>query len=181
MSAIEIWKSIPTMEGWYEASSLGNIRSVDRLRRSRSGNLHKIKGVNISPKIDKDGYKAITISIDGKKKYVGVHRLIAMAFLGIKNGMQVNHKNGIKTDNSFENLEWVTISENVLHTYKKLGRVGKAVNGKPTSCYSLSGEPMFVFQSLGKAAKFFNGSPSTIRHAVNNNRKTAYGLKWKYN
>lgn len=75
---------------------------------------HSIKG-SITPK----GY--IRMSLGGKK--VMAHRVVAEAFLGKPMPyQQVNHKNGIKTDNRIENLEWCSASENLKHSYEKLGR-----------------------------------------------------------
>jgi hypothetical protein len=51
-----------------------------------------------------------------------VHRLVAIAFIGEQEGMQVNHKNGIKSDNRIENLEWVTPSQNIRHSINELGK-----------------------------------------------------------
>lgn len=63
------------------------------------------------------GYRAT--QIDGKRELV--HRLVALTFIGIPfnyKDLQVNHKNGDKSDNTVENLEWCTNSENVLHAYR---------------------------------------------------------------
>lgn len=62
------------------------------------------------------GYKIVFLC--GRKRVVKyVHRLVAESFLGQVSGKQVNHKNGIKTDNRLENLEWVSRSENQLHSH----------------------------------------------------------------
>jgi len=66
----------------------------------------------------KDGYVQIRV----KKKMFLVHRLLALNFIANPfNLPQVNHKNGIKTDNRLENLEWVSASDNIKHAYRKFG------------------------------------------------------------
>lgn len=73
----------------------------------------------LRPSLAKNGYNRITLIVGNKPKKLSIHRLIAECFIGkIPNGLVVNHKNGIKTYNRIENLEYVTISYNVLHAYK---------------------------------------------------------------
>lgn len=63
------------------------------------------------------GYAVVNLCIDGVKHLRRVHRLVAETFLGT-NSLWVNHKNGIKTDNRIDNLEFVTPSENSKHAWK---------------------------------------------------------------
>lgn len=68
--------------------------------------------------INYKGYHSVTI----RNKCYFVHRLVANAYLSpVENKNVINHKNGIKTDNRVENLEWCTQRENILHARDKLG------------------------------------------------------------
>ena len=75
------------------------------------------------------GYKQVALTFRAKNgerttKYLKVHRLVAMAFIPNPNNCtDVNHKDGVKDNNSVDNLEWCTHSENVKHSYDVLGRV----------------------------------------------------------
>ena len=95
--------------------SLGNVVSCPRQQGSRFVNQYKILGT----KTNKYGYKEVALSKDGKTKTVLLHRLIATHFVDNPDNLPcVNHKNGIKTDNRIENLEWVTRSQNTKHAYE---------------------------------------------------------------
>jgi hypothetical protein len=72
----------------------------------------------MSPATTKDGYLRTSMNEDGKPKPFLAHRLVALAFLGpCPADYTVNHKNGVKTDNRPENLEYVTRVENLRHGY----------------------------------------------------------------
>lgn len=126
----------------------------------------KLGGKKLTPK----GYIPITYY----KKHLRVHRLICEAFHGppIGNKNQVNHKNGIKTDNRPENLEWVTLKENIKHSVKnKLHGFGEKISKK------LKNEDILEIRNLykkgisqRKIAKKYNVSHSTIGNIVR--------LKW---
>ena len=96
----EYWKSIPEFEGLYMCSTLGNIKRVERYVKNRNG-YRILKEKEIKQKLDKDGYKIVVLYKDKERYTLGVHRLIAKTFIIKPNfyKLQVNHKNGIKTDN----------------------------------------------------------------------------------
>jgi hypothetical protein len=101
----EVWKTIPGYEGYYEVSNLGGIRSF------QTKVLRKMNGVNSS------GYQVVVFYKEGKTKSYTVHRLVAKSFISNhKSKREVNHINGVKTDNRVENLEWVTPRENQRHS-----------------------------------------------------------------
>lgn len=89
------------------------------------------------PKIDKYGYKCITLSLDSGLRYFTVHRLVALFYVpNPDNFPQVNHKDTIKLNNFYKNLEWCTVAYNTQHAYDN--GVAKAWNKGKTGVYSQS-------------------------------------------
>ena len=112
---MEIWK--PTQYEGYEASNLGVIRSVDKVGDGGRGNWKIRKGRVLSQRFSNKGYMRLNIMIDNVRTTVPVHRLVCWAFHGAPefDGAQVNHKDGDKTNNSIDNLEWCNQLENNRH------------------------------------------------------------------
>lgn len=97
-----MWKTID-VEPNYEVSDLGEVRNKST---------KQIKSL----RLDRNGYLRVTLYPSGKT--YSIHRLVATAFLFKNEGDVVNHKNGVKTDNHVDNLEWCTHQENVNHAYE---------------------------------------------------------------
>jgi hypothetical protein len=113
----EVWKDIPNYEGYYQISNLGRVISLTRIVLDKNGVAKNIKSKAIKSTLNKyNGYLTIAPCVNSKNKQLYVHRLVLSAFTNNPfNKKFVNHKNGIKTDNRLENLEWVTPSENSIH------------------------------------------------------------------
>lgn len=107
------WKT-SKVSNKYQVSNLGGIRQtaaydLDGIMRG---------GKELNPHISRYGYPRIELRVFGKKKKFHIHRLIAEVFIpndDPERKTQVNHKDGCKTNNRVDNLEWVTRSENQSH------------------------------------------------------------------
>jgi hypothetical protein len=114
---MEIWKDVLGYEGLYQVSNLGNVK---RIAGSKSINS---KEKTLTPIKLKKGYLRVALTKNNVGKRKLVHVLVLEAFVGKPDfdKAQVNHINGIKTDNTLTNLEWCTQSENQKHMFYVLG------------------------------------------------------------
>jgi hypothetical protein len=111
---MEIWKDINGYEGYYQISNKGNVRSVDRF-----DGVHDRTGTVIKQNLKSNGYLQVGLRKHNQRKYIGVHRLVAIHFIdNPENKPQVNHIDGNKQNNTVENLEWVTQEENQQHAIR---------------------------------------------------------------
>lgn len=179
----EIWKDIPEFKGHYQASTLGRFRSVKRIinqKTSKGNGFHDrvMKGKIITPFFWKDGYVTVML---GRKKTCSAHRIIAQTFIANpKNKPQVNHINGKKHDNRVNNLEWVTQSENEIHSIS-IG-LRNPFRGKHNPKVILNEKKIRLIREdcklrrygdLTRNARKFNVSPTTILDILT-------GKSWSY-
>lgn len=115
---MEIWRDTPGYGGHYQASSIGRVRSKDRVIKKYSGLVNKVvnqkyKGRILKSKPGKDGYIIVHLGVNKRKYNVQVGRLVLMAFVGLpKPDQECCHNNGNPSDNSLSNLRWDTHKEN---------------------------------------------------------------------
>jgi len=116
----EIWKDIPGYDGNYQVSNMGRIRSVERTVVVDGGKKlykRKLSGRIIEQHLNR-GYPYVTLRKDGKSYTEKIHRCVCAAFIDNPHGFgDVNHKNGDRSDNRAENLEWCTRQYNIWHSY----------------------------------------------------------------
>jgi hypothetical protein len=115
----EIWEILPTFEDRYAVSSLGRIKrnpySYQCVQGKKLVTRHLKEKILGGTKLSNKGYKRVNLD----STQFMIHQLVAVIFVdNFENKPQVNHKNGIKTDNRAINLEWVTNLENKQHAVK---------------------------------------------------------------
>ena len=117
----EVWKTIPGHK-YYQASTYGRIRSIDRTIRVR-GHKHRLRGKILSQSRNSDGYHKVALNCEGKRTYTLVHRAVMLAHVGKppKGKPQVHHVDGNPDRNGLANLVYVSGKEN-MEEMKKLGR-----------------------------------------------------------
>ena len=157
----EEWRDVSGYVGRYQVSNLGRVRSLT---------------YGLKPWKHNKGYRAVTLfSGNGTEKKL-VHRLVAEAFLPNPDRLpQVNHKNGDKTDNRVENLEWCTGRANSLHNAYELGNES-TIPKRPVVCLDTG----TVFLSVTDAARFVGGCSQNISKVCQGKRKRHKGLRWAY-
>lgn len=157
----EIWRSIANSK--YEVSNKGRIRSIDRVYNSNNNTF--TDGRIIRPNQNGHGY----LFVNGNNRRLGyVHRLVAKAFLGDaknSNKLEVNHKNGNKSDNSVENLEWITPKDNKLHA--QVTGLLKTGTDSPSGKLSYDDvKAIWIFHKNGKKTRYIMDVFKCNRHVV---------------
>lgn len=178
----EIWKDVVGYEGMYKVSNLGNIISVRRNYK---------KGIWYITPFDNGGYLRVSLVVNNKRTNLLVHRIVAEAFIpNPENKDSVNHIDGCKTNNTVENLEWVTKSENIKHAIK-IGlrpsyRPHRSMRGSNSSLskkicqYDKDGNLIREWGAAGDAADALGLHERFILRVCRGERKTYSGFIWKF-
>ena len=184
-----MWKSVIGYESRYEVSDLGSVRSSDRYSRHNTSKTGFIlhKGQILKPYTSEKGYSKVDLGDGfGKRKSVSVHRLVAIAFIdNPMNYDQVNHIDGVKTNNHLDNLEWCNNSMNQVHAYANGLNKPSPLAGKPKRpVYQIdkkTNEIVARFDSVKEAGVALGmKKPSNIITVCKGNRPYAGGYKWQY-
>jgi len=114
------WRPIPRFEERYLCSEYGDVFSL-------------YSGREISNRMSSNGYIRVNLYLNAHHRTANVHTLVAETFLGKRpKGMQVNHIDGVKTNNHASNLEYVTPKENLAHAVG-LGLYSSVGESNPSS------------------------------------------------
>lgn len=185
----EEWKDIIGYEGKYMISNLGRIKCVARIQKWGNGFRH-VKECILTPRKKGKNNPYLTIILydsNGNDKTFHVHRLVALHFVGgYFDGADVNHKDGNKSNNICDNLEWCTRSENILHSRNVLGNKFGWVKGQPgpnpKKIVQLTKNGVFIreWPSISEAGREMGCLEKRIRDCVNDvhHWRMSLGYKW---
>lgn len=191
---MEVWKQIEDYEGLYEVSNLGNVRSVthvDYFYSAKGILVSRMKRGKILGPSDSQGYKRVHLSKGGIVRICTTHRLVAKAFIPNPNNCpEVNHLNGIRSDNRVENLEWCTKSQNIRHCYDVLKRKispnvinvfgGDHPASTPILQYDLNGNFIREWPSAIEIQRALNVNSPNIIACCRGKQQTSGGFSWKH-
>lgn len=185
----EIWVKVNGFD-YYEISNFGKVRSVDRISVYKNGTKRLYKGKCLSPGHMTSGYLFVCLyNSDGKRINLSLHRLVAQHFIANpENKPQVNHIDGNKENNFFDNLEWNTNKENIQHSYKSLGRVGVNLgrfgvankNSKKVKQLDLLGSLIKIWDCINDYKRESGRNAQDVTAVLNGRQKSAHGFKWEY-
>lgn len=171
----EIWRVYPDYP-FIEASNLGIIRTKDRVVTGKDGKKYHIKGHVLRQRLRPDGYMDVTLSMNGKKFNLYVHRVIAASHLPNPNNLlEVNHIDCDRTNNRSDNLEWCTHQENIAHR-DKLGHTAKHnAPKKPVIAVNPETSEVFWFESQCEAGRQLGVFQQHIKDIIKGRRNTTHG------
>lgn len=133
-------------------------------------------------------YLIVGLCRNGNPTWFYIHRLVAESFIPNPEGkLEVNHKDGNPSNNNIKNLEWVTKSENMLHSFAKLnrrpsflGRAGKLhPRSMPIIAQKVNSGESFIIESISLSRQFgFN--PSNVCQVIKGKRSHHKNYTFKY-
>jgi len=165
MKTAEEWRYIKNYESFYQVSNMGNVRSVGRMTILKNGINRFCIGQILTPSLNRGKYHIVSLSKDAVSITKTIHQLVAQTFINNPSGYkQLNHINGIKTDNRAVNLEWCSDKHNKQHA-KLHGLKNDVGEYNPNS--KINENQVRVILKCGdiknsELAKIFGVSPSMI-------------------
>lgn len=173
----EIWKDIEGFEGLYQVSSLGRVRSLNRVVELDDGRKIPKQGKILKERITHNGYTRVQLG-ENKDRYI--HRLVASAFIPNPDKLpQINHKDENKRNNCVENLEWCTNKYNINYGTAK-ERISEKHSTRPIRQFAMDGRLIAEYKGVIDAVHKTGYKESPIRQCCDHKTHTSYGFVWEY-
>jgi len=154
----ETWLDIPGYKNYYQVSDRGHIKSLSRWEKGLR--TKRIQEKILKSIVSTKGYLQVGLYKNNSMTIYQVHRLVLLTFQGdCPEGLQVNHIDGNRKNNNLENLEYVTPSENLLHSFNILGRKGFGIG----SCGESHGSSKLTDQEVKKIRSKYSKETVTRR------------------
>ena len=155
---------------------------IDKYAVSNLGNVMNAKtGRILKPTLDRYGYYYVCLSVNNKRQYKKIHRLVASAFIDNPEGKQcIDHIDGNRTNNNAENLRWVTPKENTNNPITLQNIKNNCIPPTPIKKEVLCVSTNKVFESTVDAGKYYNLDSSSIGKCCRGERKLCGGYEWQY-
>lgn len=172
----EVWKDIPGYEGLYQVSNMGEVKSLARVIERRGNTPMRLQERILRRRINRKGYAIVALCKESEMWNRTVHRIVAQTFIPNPNNLpEINHINGVKTDNRMVNLEWVTTKANVKHSIEVLGNK-RDIPKYAVRCVDTG----VLYPSAKDAAVAVQGIAKAIRNVCAGGQKSHCGLHWEY-
>ena len=181
MNIKEIWKSCLGWEEYYQASNLGNVRSLPRTFWNPRGFYSHTKGKILTQKElqSEMGYYTVNFMANNKRSKPYVHKLVVEAFSGkIPENMTVNHIDGDPHNNNIDNLEIVTLGENISKAAHKRNGVNQSKTKYKIKVIDCDTLEVSLFDTCRDAAKHIGVSDTAVRSQAIG--KAQWKIKGKY-
>lgn len=165
---IEEWKNIKGYQGLYQVSNFGRVKSLNYNKTNK-------EKILIGGKVSR-GYKRVLLSKNGKTKNFLIHRLVYTAFVGnVQDGFQIDHRDNNPENNRLDNLQLLTVSENIKKIYIDNPNL-RYVNATKIKCI----ETNQIFSSQSEASRRLNLSCGNINSVLRGKRKKTKGYTFVY-
>jgi hypothetical protein len=179
---MEIYKRIEGFEHNYMVSNYGNVKTLGNGKSTCP--LYNSER-QLTKRKKSNGYFQVKLFKNGNRHHIGIHRLVALAFLpNDENKKEVNHKDCNKENNNVSNLEWCTSRENKIHASingrLSIKKGAENKQSKKVNQYTLDNAFVQSFASAGEASRVLGISKQCVIMCCNGKIKTTSKMILKY-